>query len=67
MEVDLVNQYRMSFIVTENRMPNSLAVPNHCLSNCAGPTLVEREELYTQLSFSVQSILADRYIHRREL
>ena len=26
-----------------------------------------REELYTQLRFFVQSILADRYIHRREL
>ena len=31
------------------------------------PTLVGREELYTQLGFFVQSILADRYIHRREL
>ena len=25
------------------------------------------EELYTQMSFFVQSILADRYIHRTEL
>ena len=31
------------------------------------PTLVGREELYAQLVFFVQSILADRYIHRREL
>ena len=32
------------------------------------PTLVGSEELYTQLGFFfVQSILADRYIHRREL
>ena len=31
------------------------------------PTLVGREELYTQLGFFVQSILADRYVHRREL
>ena len=30
------------------------------------PTLVGREELYTQLGFFVKSILADRYIHRRE-
>ena len=30
------------------------------------PTLVG-EELYTQMGFFVQSILADRYNHRREL
>ena len=29
------------------------------------PTLVGREELYTQMGY-VQSILADRYNHRRE-
>ena len=29
--------------------------------------LVGGEELYTQMGFFVQSILADRYIHRREL
>ena len=29
--------------------------------------LVGREELYTQMSFFVQSILADRYIYRGEL
>ena len=29
------------------------------------PTLVGREELYTQMGFFVQSILADRYNHRR--
>ena len=28
---------------------------------------LEGEELYTQMGFFVQSILADRYIHRREL
>ena len=36
-----------------------LIVPN--------PTLVGREELYTQLGFFVQTILADRYIHHRKL
>ena len=29
--------------------------------------LLSEEELYTQMGFFVQSILADRYIHRREL
>ena len=33
---------------------------------CSDP-LLRGEELYTQLGFFVQSILADRYIHRREL
>ena len=31
------------------------------------PTPLEGEELYTQMGFFVQTILADRYIHRREL
>ena len=31
------------------------------------PPLVGREELYTQMGFFVQTILADRYIRRREL
>ena len=31
------------------------------------PTTLEGEELYTQMVFFVQTILADRYIHRREL
>ena len=31
------------------------------------PNLVGREELYTQLGFFVQTILADQYILRREL
>ena len=29
--------------------------------------LLRGEELYTQMGFFVQTILADRYIHRREL
>ena len=36
--------------------------------NCSDPTFSGEEELYTQLGFFfVQSILADRNIHRREL
>ena len=31
------------------------------------PTLVVMEELYTQREYFVQSILTDRYIHRKEL
>ena len=31
------------------------------------PTPFEGEELYTQMGFFVQSVLADRYIHRRKL
>ena len=34
---------------------------------CSDPTLVGREELYNKIVFFVQSILADRFIHRREL
>ena len=38
---------------------------NQCY--CSEPHFSGEEELYTQLVFFVQSILADRYIHRREL
>ena len=31
------------------------------------PTHMRGEELYTQMGFLVRTILADRYIHRREL
>ena len=31
------------------------------------PTHLWGEELYTQMGFFVQSILADRYINRREM
>ena len=31
------------------------------------PTLLRGEELYTQMGFFVQTILADRYNNRREL
>ena len=31
------------------------------------PSPLEGEELYTQMGFFVQTILADRYFHRREL
>ena len=34
---------------------------------CSHPSRGGGEELYTQMGFFVQSILADRYIHRREL
>ena len=35
------------------------------LLNCSDPFL--GDELYTQMGFFVQSILADRYIHSREI
>ena len=55
-----VSNFLMSqWFVTINASLKSIFVPT--------ATLVGREELYTQLVFFVQTILADRYIHRREL
>ena len=49
------------------RMIYNLALipKNHSCSYCSDPLV--GEELYTQMGFFVQSNLADRYIHRREL